>query len=450
MKFDLTSLSEEIRNIRGSVYFLGIGGSGMFGVAMLAHEMGFSVCGTDSRAGKNTVRLASHTIPLYLEEESLPEDISALVYSLAVRMDHPRMREALSRGIPVFSRPEFFGELMRAFPIRAAVAGSHGKSSTTAMCAEILRQAGLSPTVVSGADLDGEGSFRRGEGGILLFEACEYKDAFLSFSPTHVLVLDVSWEHTDYFPDEESVMRSFFAFLHKETVCRSIAPLGLFSPDITFGNGGYYTAERVEQMEGGNRFLLSCSGDTIGEVTLRVEGEFQVENAVGAAALCISLGAPHDAVLRGLSAYRGIARRMEKKGYLQGSPLYLDFAHHPKELFCAIKTAERFGRPVALVFEPHTYSRTKSFWKDFVHAFRRPYKAGVLPIYAAREDAVSGVSSDLLAREAGIAFLPDYPCAASFLEEAAKEGCTLLLAGAGSVEGVLSHLFLSRNEDSRC
>ena len=450
MKFDLTSLSKEIRNIRGSVYFLGIGGSGMFGVAMLAHEMGFSVCGTDSRTGKNTARLASHAIPLYPEEEALPQNISALVYSLAVRTDHPRMGEALSRGIPVFSRPEFFGELMRAFPIRAAVAGSHGKSSTTAMCAEILRQAGFSPTVVSGADLDCEGSFRRGEGDILLFEACEYKDAFLSFSPTHALVLDVSWEHTDYFPDEESVMRSFFAFLHEETVCRSVAPCGLLSPDITFGKGGYYTAERVERMEGGNRFLLCCSGNIIGEVALHVEGNFQVENALGAAALCFSLGLSHDAVLRGLSAYRGIARRMETKGSLLGVPLYLDFAHHPKELFCAIKTAESIGRPVALVFEPHTYSRTQSFWKDFVLALRLPHRAGLLPIYAARERALSGVSSDLLAREAGIAFLPDYPCAANFLKEAAKEGCILLLVGAGSVEGVLSHLSLSTNEGLRC
>ena len=170
--------------------------------------------------------------------------------------------------------------------------------------------------------------------------------------------------------------------------------------------------------------------------------------------MCLLCGVGAEDIARGLGSFGGARRRMEFKGTVNGADVFDDYGHHPTEIRCTLSGARSLasarGGRLFCVYQPHTYSRTKSFWKDFVHAFRRPYKAGVLPIYAAREDAVSGVSSDLLAREAGIAFLPDYPCAASFLEEAAKEGCTLLLAGAGSVEGVLSHLFLSRNEDSRC
>lgn len=429
---------------KGSIYFLGIGGSGMYGVARLAHAMGFHVSGADARQNENTATLKSIGIPLYGEEEDLPKGTALVVYSLAVPPSHPRRKEAEQREIPCLDRAAFFGILMRAFPKRAAVAGSHGKSSTTAMCAEILEEAGFSPTVVSGASLRrGEDSFREGRGELLLFEACEYKDAFLSFCPTHALVLDVSWEHTDYFADYEATLRSFRTFLRGESVKVSIAPDGLLPADMTFGEGGEYTAEERRETREGSLFTLCRSKKPLGRVALSALGSYQIENALGAAALCSSLGVPDAAIVKGLSSYSGIPRRMEKRGYLRGAPLYLDFAHHPKELFCALRTASHFGRPLAVVFEPHTYSRTKTFFEEYASVLRLPLFSGVLPVYAAREASDPTVSSSLLAARAGITFLPDYACAARFLTQAAGKGCTLLLIGAGGVEEVLSYLTLT-------
>jgi len=428
---------------KGVIYFAGIGGSGMYGCARLALHLGFRVSGSDGRESQNLSTLRKMKIPLFAESAPLPEDTFLVVYSFAIPPSHPRLVEAEAKGIRAIDRASFLGLLMRCFPVRAAVAGSHGKSSTTAMCAEILTRAGRSPTVVSGASLGiGEDSFKAGEGDVLLFEACEYKDAFLSFSPTHALVLDASWEHTDYFPDKTAVMRSFSRFLRLESVTCAVAPKGLFSADVTFGTDGDYRAECRFETREGTRFLLCRQKEALGLVKLSVLGAYQVENALGAAALCASLGVSDRDIVEGLCAFRGISRRMEKRGYLRGVPLYLDFAHHPKELISAIKTASRFARPLALVFEPHTYSRTKSFFEEYLYALRLPHLAGVLPIYAAREEKDESVSSELLAKRAGIAYLPDYRHAARFLTDAAGRGCILLLAGAGGVEGVLDWLQL--------
>jgi len=441
MNISKETLPAWLRPGRDALYFIGIGGSGMYGAARLALAMGFSISGCDGRECANTATLRQIGVSLYEENFPLPTEISAVVYSLAVSPTHPRLREAEARGIRTLNRAAFLGAMMLAFPKRAAVAGSHGKSSTTAMCAEILVRAGMSPTVVSGASLGvGRDSFREGEGEILLLEACEYKDAFLSFAPTHALVLDVSWEHTDYFPDRDAVMRSFSAFLRCKSVERSVAPQDVLSADITFGKGGDYTAEECVFTREGSAFLLCHRKEPLGRVTLSALGAYQVENALGAAALCASLGVSDGDIIQGLCAFQGISRRMEKRGYLRGVPLYLDFAHHPKELLCALETASGFGRPVAVVFEPHTYSRTKSFFEEYVRILRVAHRAGVLPIYAAREKEDITVSSPLLAQRSGITYLADYTKAAAFLTRAAGEGCTLLLVGAGGVESVLSHL----------
>lgn len=437
MKAELDFLSFPV----GGVYFLGIGGSGMYGLAALAQDMGIPVTGSDRAEGKNTARLRARGILLRREEEPIPDEIIAVVYSLAVPEDHPRILEALARGLLVLDRASFLGILMTAFDTRVAVAGSHGKSSTTAMCAAILTAAGRAPTVLSGADLSREeGSYRAGARDLLLLEACEYRDAFLSFLPTHALVLGVSWEHTDYFPDRASAVRSFYRFLHRDGVRVSVAPPGELAADVTFGCGGEFTAQEVTLTKEGSSFLLCRGEHAIGRVSLSALGAFQVENAVAAAALCASLGVSNEDILSGLSSYTGIPRRMERRGFLRGVPLYLDFAHHPRELLCALRSASLLGKPLAVVFEPHTYSRTKSFFEEYVRALRMPHMAGVLPIYPARECDSLGVSSVILAEAAGVAFLPDYPHAARFLTRAAGKGCTLLLVGAGGVEGVLSHL----------
>ena len=436
----------------GCIFFLGIGGSGMYGVARLSAALGLRILGSDGKESSNVLALRACGIPVVSEGEALPENVSLVVYSFAVPETHPRREEAKARQIPCLDRASFFGILMQAFPIRVSVAGTHGKSSTTAMCAAILQAAGKDPTVVSGAPLGiGKDSFREGKGDILLFEACEYRDAFLSFCPTHALALSASWEHTDYFESKEAVLASFCAYLGGKSVLKSVAPAGLFSADVTYGKDGDLRAEQRVATGEGSSFLLVQKGRSIGRVTLRALGEHQIENALGAAALTLAMGIPEKAVIEGLSSYTGIPRRMEKKGVLRASPLYLDFAHHPKELFCALRTASQLGAPLAVVFEPHTYSRTKAFFEDYVRALRLPHMAGILPIYAAREKEDPLVSSLALAKAAGIAYLADYLHAARFLTRAAGKGCTLLLVGAGGVEEVLSYLpfLLPEGESAR-
>ncbi|MBQ9736073.1 MAG: hypothetical protein IJV96_04735 [Clostridia bacterium] len=437
----MESFGNLLDTLSGEIFFLGIGGSGMYGTAALAKEMGFAVRGTDSAENANTRRLRALGVPLQSEREGLPPSTALLVYTFAAPPDHPLLMQARARAVPTLSRAEFFGMLMRPFPIRAAVAGSHGKSSVTAMCATVLRMAGYAPTVVSGADLgDGRGSFRMGEDRVLLFEACEYRDAFLSFCPTHALALSVSHEHTDYFPDEASVRRSFRRYLSGQSVRKRIAPVGLFDADVTYGEGGSLFARACVCREGGSHFCLCTADGASYPVTLHTGGAFQIENALGAAALCAALGVPVKKIAEGLCTYRGIARRMEYKGSLRGAPLYLDFAHHPKELAALLRSADAFGRPVALVFEGHTYSRTRHFFSDYVHLLRKPHISGVLPIYAAREPGTDAVSGKALAEAARAAYLPTYEDAARFLVRAAGKGCTLLLVGAGGVEGVLPYL----------
>ncbi len=423
------------------LYFVGIGGNGMYPLARFAHALGYAVSGADARESENTRRLSLKGIPVCIGNEPLPKESEALVISLAVPDVHPTLAEARERGVPVFTRAELLALLERRFPIRIAVAGSHGKSSTVGMCASILREAGLSPTVLVGADLTKEeGGFREGKGDVLLYEACEYENSFLAFSPTHAAVLNAEWEHTDFFASEEEVLRSFRAFLEKNTVrCRLCKRDLPFSRHADFGEGGLFHAENVAEENGGYTFSLFEGERKHAHVTLGVIGAYQVENALAASALALSVGADAVALERGLSAFGGVAGRMEYKGCVGHAPLYLDYAHHPTELAAALSAARRLGDRVVCVFEPHTYSRVYAFEGEFVRLLSGGC-FGVLPIYAAREENVFGVSSERLAQRSGAVFLGDYASAANFLKEKSANGTVLLLVGAGTVGETVRYL----------
>ncbi len=423
------------------LYFVGIGGSGMYPLARFAHALGYAVSGADARENENTRRLSLKGIPVCIGKEPLPKESEALVISLAVPDTHPTVCEANERGVPVFTRAELLALLERRFPVRVAVAGSHGKSSTVGMCAAILGEAGLSPTVLVGADLTREeGGFRKGEGSILLYEACEYENSFHAFSPTHAAVLNAEWEHTDFFASEEEVSRSFRAFLEKNTVRYRLCERALpFSRHADFGEGALFHAEEVTEKDGVYAFSLLEGERVHARITLGVIGAYQVENALAASALALSVGADAAAVGRGLSAFRGVAGRMEHKGRVGQAPLYLDYAHHPTELAAALSAASRLGERVVCVFEPHTYSRVHAFEGEFVRLLSGGC-FGVLPIYAAREENIFGVSSERLAQKSGAVFLKDYASAADFLKENSADGTVLLLVGAGTVGETVRYL----------
>jgi len=423
------------------LYFVGIGGGGMYPLARLAAVLGYRVSGTDARESENTRRLEREGIFVRIGTSALPQSVDALVHTLAVARSHPLLLEAEKRGIPIFTRTELLALLERRFPTRVAVAGSHGKSSTVGMCAAILREAGIAHTVLCGAELTREdGGFLGGGGEVLLYEACEYKDAFLDLSPTHAAVLNAEWEHADFFPSEDAALSSFRRFLGKNTLRFRACHASLdFPSDLSYGDGARLHAEALREKNGCFSFSLLMGEERLCDVSLGVIGAFQVQNALAAAALALSVGAGKEAVMRGLAAFRGVACRMEYKGRVGASALYLDYAHHPTELSAALKAARGLGEKVVCVFEPHTYSRVFAFEDRFLRLFSSAV-FGILPIYAAREENIYGVSSARLAEKSGATFLKDYASAAAFLEEKSGDETVLLLVGAGTVGETLRYL----------
>ncbi len=422
------------------IYFLGILGAGMSALARLAADLGFRVSGADSRADGATLS----DISVYGEDAPLPDGVSLLVYTLAAPASHPLLLEAARRRIPCLSRPAFLALLEGRFPIRIAVSGMHGKSTTVGMCAAILTQAGYAPTVLAGASLGEHGGYVKGEGKILLYEACEYRDAFLSLAPTHTLILNTEWEHVDYFEDEEAVLASFRRFATGASVTWAIAPARSpldLADALTFGDGGTYEARALGERQGRYSFSLSYRGRSLCRIRLAVLGRFQVENALAAAALCHSLGVSPEAIEKGLAHFHGVGGRMEYIGRLGRSSLFLDYAHHPTELAAAIEAAGRVAPRVCCVFEAHTYSRAYAFRARYASVLRRAARVGLLPIFAAREQEISLVSGAMMAADACGLYLPDYEAAATCLcEWGREEESVLLLVGAGGVPRVIDVL----------
>jgi len=429
-----------------SLYFIGIGGSGMYGLACLAQDMGFRVCGTDAVENRNTERLRKRGIPVIKGQTKLPSGMDLVVYSLAIDEEHPLLKQAAQSGIPICNRARMQGYLMEQFPVRIAIAGAHGKSSTVGMCAAILERCGKEPTVLIGADLSREeGGYRKGSGEIFLCEACEYRDAFLCFCPTHAAVLNVEWEHIDYFKTPVQTHASFRAFLNGESVKLGIASAACgMDADVLFGTREGFHARGIGEEHGCACFTLFHAERACGDVKMRVVGKHQAENALAAAAICDALGVSHEDICEGLSAYRGIGGRMEYCGMLGASPVYLDYAHHPTELAATLAAAKSLGKRTVCVFEPHTFSRVHAFEKELLALFKSVDRIGLLPIFPARETETHGMSSQKLAAACGGKYLKDFLSAAGFLRENAEKGSVLLLVGAGRVGEVLGYLSLTK------
>ena len=431
-------LSKTLFSLR-KLYFAGIAGCGMYGLARLASDLGFSVSGTDAQTNENTLRLEKNGIAVYSEKDGIPRDADALVYTTALPDAHPLLEEARERGLSLYTRAELLGLLSDRFSVRIAVAGTHGKSSTVGMLAEILRESEYAPTVLVGADLNAdEGGYRKGKGDAILLEACEYADAFLALRPTHALVLNLEWEHTDYFKNEESVRLSFQRFLSGEACLHRVvsAESGLRGSTV-YGTRDGLHAECRSESNGCPLFTLMYGECSLARIALGVVGQHQVENALGALALAQALGVSLDQATDALTRFRGVGGRMQKVKHINGVPLYLDYAHHPTELAAALQSASLLAPRIACVFEPHTYSRLRTFFKDYVSLLQGVSAVGVLPVYAAREKDDGEENASRLALAVGGVCLHDFSSAAAFLRMHAKKGTVLLLVGAGRVREVL-------------
>ncbi|MBQ8718237.1 MAG: UDP-N-acetylmuramate--L-alanine ligase [Clostridia bacterium] len=445
-----------------AIYFLGIGGISVSSLASLSAQQGFRVGGYDRTVTPLVRRLMDAGIPV--DTLACAENIDgydAVVYTVAISDEQPEYIEAKKRGLPLISRSNYMGYLMRAYRHRIGIAGTHGKSSTTGMCAEIFAAAQRAPTVLCGAEMPGlGGAYCVGAQDTLIFEACEYMDSFLDFYPTTAVVLNTELDHVDYFESLARMCRSYTAFGDKvgesgtviynadDAACTD-AMQSCAGRRVSFGieADADYRAADVRVENGRQSFSLYIRGKHVGRISMCVHGRHNVYNALAAAAAAAEQGVCTRAIAAGLEGFCGVHRRMEFKATLNGAAVYDDYAHHPTEIRAALDAARVMsdGR-VVCAFQSHTFSRTAALFDQFVDALQLADAVIIAPIYAAREQNTFGVSEKALAQAlCSRGVLAD--CGMDFEDTAKKlrallsPGDVALVMGAGDVEKVYPYLF---------
>ena len=433
---------DAIRRYGGRVHMVGVLGAGMSPLARLLVSRGVAVSGSDMAF--STDRAVSLGIPVTPHTSSGLSGTRLFVYSLAVPSDSPELVYARENSIPAVSRAALLGALMLDYSTAVTVSGTHGKSTTVAMLDLILRRGGCSATVISGATLtDGE-SFRLGGKDILLAEACEYKNAYHHLAPTHALITNIELDHPDFFRSETELYNSFLHFSRRA----GTVYLNLNCPTsrrlscereinaVTYGTpDSDYPVTDVTVGAGGSDFTVRIDG-TPTRFHLPAIGRGNLYDALGAIAVCCRMGVPVSNIVAGIADFSGIGRRLEYLGTIDGRPIYYDYAHHPTEIANTLDALASVGLRPAVIFRPHTYSRTAGLFDSFASVLRRSALTVVLDIFAARESPIDGVDASALAGSIGggaIALASDI--ALDYVLSHSDGG--IVLMGAGDVDGIL-------------
>jgi UDP-N-acetylmuramate--alanine ligase len=440
-----------IRNI----HFVGIGGSGMSGIAEVLINLGYSVSGSDLKRSATTDRLAGLGARIFEghRAENVAE-VNVVVTSTAVRADNPEVSDARRRGIPVIPRAEMLAELMR-LKYGVAVAGSHGKTTTTSMVAMILDKGGLDPTVVVGGRLGVLGSGARlGKGEFMVAEADESDRSFLKLSPTVAIVTNIDREHLDTYKDLADVQDAFLGFLNKVpfygagVVCLDDGPVQdilhrVERRIVTYGlsRQAEVVATEVELGPMGSRYVVTHGGQTLGPLEVAVPGAHNVLNSLAAVAVGLELGVAFPDIQEGLASFTGVDRRFQVRGEAGGVLVVDDYGHHPTEIRATLETLRNraAGRRTVVLFQPHRYTRTQHLWDEFCRAFHAADVVLLADIYPAGEEAVEGITAEALAEAISrrghrqIVYAGDLRAAAQRLLLEAREGDVVLTLGAGSV-----------------
>ena len=396
------------------VHFVGIGGIGMSGIAEVLANMGFRVSGSDLRRSDVTARLEALGAKIF--EGHAAEhvgDSHVVVRSTAVRDDNPEIAEARRRSIPVIARAEMLGELMRLKPHTIAVAGSHGKTTTTSMIANVLAHAGLDPTVVVGGVVGSMGSNARlGKSDLMVTEADESDRSFLMLTPTYAVVTNIDREHMDHYADMTDVRKCFADFVNKvpfygaAVLCLDDPHVQAVIPEvvrrrITYGLSAQadIAAREVRyDQQFGSVFQVRREGEPIGEVSLHVPGLHNIYNSLAAVAIGLELELPFETIAGALSTFAGVNRRFQLKGEAAGVLVVDDYGHHPTEIRATLVAAKlgAAGRRMVVLFQPHRYTRTQDLMEEFARSFNNADVLMVSDIYAASEDPIEGVTAEAL------------------------------------------------------
>lgn len=448
------------------VHFIGIGGISMSGIAELLLSNGFTVSGSDNNESQLTRELSDKGADITIGQsaDNINDSIDVVVYTAAIGKDNPEYKSAVSKNLPMLSRAEILGEIMKSYASPIAVSGTHGKTTTTSMISTMLLAENTDPTLSIGGILkDIGGNFRVGRSDYFVTEACEYTNSFLSFFPKYSVILNIEEDHLDFFKDINDIRNSFHLFAkllpedgglvingHIPNACEITE--GLTCPVITFGNDSsfdYYPENITFDENAHASFTVHRKGKENVDVTLSVPGEHNILNALAAIALCDLIGVTSKASLSALSLFGGADRRFEYKGKLNGFTIVDDYAHHPTEIATSLSAAAKVNHNrIVCVFQPHTYSRTKSFLKDFAVSLSAADIVILADIYAAREKDNLGISSENLKDEieklgTKCFYFPSFEEIEKFILENCKENDLLITMGAGNVVNIADSL-LSR------
>ncbi len=452
------------RDKKPRIHFVGIGGIGMSGIAEVLLNLGYQVSGSDLRGSELTERLAAMggRIALGGHRAENGADADVVVTSSAVRRDNPELLAARARSVPVIPRAEMLAELMR-LKTGVAVAGSHGKTTTTSMVAHVLAAAGLDPTAVVGGRMVNLGSNAKlGRGEWMVVEADESDGSFLRLSPTIAVVTNVDPEHLDHYGDVARLRAAFVEFVNRvpfyglAVLCLDHPTVQGFLPEVekrhvTYGRAPQadYRAVGIELSGFRSTFEAFRREEPLGRYELAMVGAHNVENALAVLAVADELDIPREIVREALAAFRGVDRRFTVRGEAGGVTVVDDYGHHPAEIRATLAGARAaFGRRLLVAFQPHRFSRTRDLGEEFATAFNDADALVCLEIYPAGEEPIPGVTGETLAESIrahghrDVVFARDRPAAARELAARARPGDIVLTLGAGDVTKLGPELLL--------
>ncbi len=437
------------------IHFVGIGGSGMSGIAEVLLNLGYTVSGSDILPSGVTAHLSELGARVSEGHAAAHLDgAQVVVTSTAVRDDNPEVREARLHGIPVIPRAEMLAELMR-LKYGVAVAGSHGKTTVTSMIALVLDKGGLDPTVVLGGRLGVLGSGARlGKGDYMVAEADESDRSFLKLSPTVAVVTNIDREHLETYDGLADIKEAFLGFVNKvpfygaAVLCLDDPPLRDVLPRVERRVVSYGLTPRASVSARGlevgptsSTYTATLAGEDLGRVTVSVPGTHNVANSLAAVAVGLDLEVPFPAIQAGLGSFSGVDRRFQERGEAGGVLVIDDYGHHPTEIHVTLETLRRRAgdQRTLVLFQPHRFTRTQALWDDFCGAFHQADRLLITDVYAASEEPIPGIDARTLASaitrsgHGDAVYAGDLEAATERLAQEAKEGDVVLTLGAGNV-----------------
>ena len=453
------------------VYMIGIGGISMSGIAEILVNYGYTVSGSDMTENDMVKKLRENGIKVNIGQvkENISNDIDLVVYTAAIKEDNEELKRARELGIETVERGKFLGELTRKFKDVIGISGTHGKTTTSSMVSCVFVEAKKDPSIQIGSNLDViGGNYRVGNSDYFIIEACEYKDSYQNFDEKSVIITNIDNDHLDYFKNIENIEASFQKYVSKlpedgllvlnmdNERCyklKDYTKAKVITTSIDNENADYNAKNITYDDLGNPSYDVYKKGEFITRVTLNVKGLHNVSNSLECFALCSDYGIDNETIVKGLSKFKGAARRMEFKGKFNGANVYDDYGHHPTEIEATANAVlkEKFNESYA-IFEAHTYSRVKNHLEDFAKSLVKFDHIIVIDIYAAREDNIYGVSEEQIVnklKEEGkdAIYISDYEKIVNYLKDRVKENDLVITIGAGNVTKIANKLVENKKEE---